>query len=34
MLNTLDAEGAQDEDSVKAAGSLAPLAVPALEEDR
>jgi hypothetical protein len=34
VLNILDAEGAYDEDSVKVAESLAPLAVPALEESQ
>ncbi|MEV4054908.1 GAF domain-containing protein [Amycolatopsis sp. NPDC049688] len=34
VLNILDAEGAYDEASVKAAESLAPLAVPALKEER
>ncbi|SFW70257.1 GAF domain-containing protein [Amycolatopsis australiensis] len=33
VLNILDAEGAYDEDSVKTAQSLAPLAVPALLEE-
>ncbi|MET8854304.1 GAF domain-containing protein [Amycolatopsis sp. NPDC004625] len=34
VLNILDAEGAYDEDSVRKAGLLAPLAVPALKEDQ
>ncbi|GAB3159784.1 GAF domain-containing protein [Amycolatopsis sp. NPDC004378] len=33
VLNILDAEGAYDEDAVAVAGSLAPLAVPALLEE-
>ncbi|MEV6832285.1 GAF domain-containing protein [Amycolatopsis sp. NPDC051102] len=34
VLNILDAEGAYDEASVKAAEALAPLAVPALKEEQ
>jgi GAF domain-containing protein len=34
VLNILDAEGAYDQDSVKVAESLAPLAVPALLEEK
>ena len=34
VLNILDAEGAYDDSSVRAAESLAPLAVPALLEER
>ncbi|WP_410571153.1 GAF domain-containing protein [Amycolatopsis sp. cmx-4-61] len=34
VLNILDAEGAYDEDSVQVAQALAPLAAPALEEEK